>query len=111
MSKGSIAHETDAQIVVAGSIEVRPEDQEQFFDVLRAHVPRVLHKEGCLAYSFSMDLVNTSVVRMSELWLDLPSLQKHLSSDEFQDTLKQLAGIEFLDRRVYRFEISEATAL
>jgi quinol monooxygenase YgiN len=48
---------------------------------------------------------------VSELWRDLQSLDQHLASDEFKNTLDQLAGVEILDRRVYRFNVLNAAAI
>jgi len=111
MNESAPENEARAQITIAGQITVRAEDQDRLVNVLRHHVPEVRRKEGCLAYSFAVDVLEPGVIRMSELWRDLPSLERHLTSDEFQDTLKQLADIEFIDRRVHRFDISGASAI
>jgi quinol monooxygenase YgiN len=111
MNEDALENETTAQIAIAGQITVRAEDQDRLVNALRHHVPEARRKDGCLAYSFAIDVLEPGVIRMSELWRELPSLERHLTSNEFQDTLKQLADIEFIDRRVHRLDISGAMAI
>jgi quinol monooxygenase YgiN len=50
--------------VVTGYVKVAPKDRAAFVAVLRAHVPRALKKDGCIAYAFAADLLDPNVVRM-----------------------------------------------
>jgi quinol monooxygenase YgiN len=64
-------------VVVAGYIKVAPEDREAFVKLLQAPVPRVRKTDGCIAYTFAVDVVDPNVVRMSEAWRDQQSLETH----------------------------------
>jgi quinol monooxygenase YgiN len=47
--------------------------------------------DGCVAYTFAIDVVDPNVVRMSESRRDQQSLETHLAGDEFQGVQKELA--------------------
>jgi quinol monooxygenase YgiN len=49
------------------------------------------------------------VVRMSEVWRDQKALATHLADDEFQATMKELAGVEIVARNVQKYEVSSTT--
>jgi quinol monooxygenase YgiN len=98
-----------ANIVVVGYIRVAPADRDNFINVLQLHVPRVREKDGCIAYSFSADFLDPNVVRVSELWQDLRSLEEHLASEEFLSTLNELSQVEFLERSVQRYDVTVGT--
>jgi quinol monooxygenase YgiN len=102
---------TIPRIVVTGYIKVAPKDREAFVKMLQAHVPRVRRKDGCIAYAFAADVLDPDVVRMSEAWRDLQSLEAHLADEEFQGVLKELAHIEFIERRVQRYDASSVTEI
>jgi quinol monooxygenase YgiN len=99
------------RIVVAGYVKVAPKNREAFVKVLHAHVPRVRKKDGCVAYVFAADVLDPDVVRMSEVWRDLRSLEAHLADDEFQGVLKELAQIEFIERSVQRYDVSSVAEI
>jgi quinol monooxygenase YgiN len=96
-------------IVVAGHIKVASKDREALVKVLQAHVPRVRKKDGCVAYTFAVDVVEPNVVRMSEAWRDQQSLETHLADDEFQGVQKELAHVKFIERSVQRYDVSSVT--
>jgi quinol monooxygenase YgiN len=98
-------------IVVAGYIKVAPEDREALVKVLQAHVPRVRKKDGCIAYTLAVDVVEPNVVRMSEAWRDQPTLETHIAGEEFQGVQKELVHIKFIERSVQRYDVSSATEI
>ena len=109
MTSSHNAGKASANIVVAGYMRVAPTDRDTFIKVLQRHVPRVLEKGGCIAYSFSADFLDPNVVRVSELWRDLRSLEAHLASEEFLSTLNELSQVEFLERSVQRYNVTLGT--
>jgi quinol monooxygenase YgiN len=96
-------------VVVTGYVRVAFKDREVFIRVLQAHIPRVLKKDGCIAYAFATDVLDLNMLRMSEAWRDQKSLDAHLADDEFQATLKELAQVEIIARHVQRYEVSSTT--
>jgi quinol monooxygenase YgiN len=98
--------EANPSVVVAGYIKVARKDREALVKVLQAHVPRVRKKDGCIAYTFAVDVVDPNVVRMSEAWRDRQSLETHLVDDEFQGVREELVDIEFIERSVQRYDVS-----
>jgi quinol monooxygenase YgiN len=42
-------------------------------------------EKGCIDYAFSIDINNPNMLRISELWEDLKSLQDHLETKHVED--------------------------
>jgi quinol monooxygenase YgiN len=101
--------QANPRVIVAGYVKVAPRDREALVKVLQAHVPRVQSKDGCIAYTFAVDVMDPDMVRMSEAWRDRQSLERHLADDEFQAVQKQLVHIEFVGRSVQRYDVSSVT--
>ena len=99
----------NSSVVVAGYVRVASKDREAFVKVLQAHVPRVRKKDGCIAYAFAVDVVDSNIVRMSETWRDQQSLETHLADDEFQGVQRELVHVEFIERSVQRYDVSSVT--
>jgi quinol monooxygenase YgiN len=62
--------EANPSFVLAGYMKVAPKDRATSVKVLQPHVPRIRKKDGCIAYTFAVDVVDTHVVRMIEAWRD-----------------------------------------
>lgn len=102
-------NKVNPSVVVTGYVRVAPKDREAFVKVLRAHVLRVRKKDGCLAYAFAFDVVDSNMVRMSETWRDQQSLAAHLADDEFKEVQRELVHVEFIERSVQRYDVSSVT--
>jgi quinol monooxygenase YgiN len=57
-------------------------------------------EEGCLSYQLFVDVSNKNVLIMVEEWESPEALQKHTSSELFQNTMKQLAEVQEKDMEV-----------
>jgi quinol monooxygenase YgiN len=100
---------TDPRIVVTGYLKVVAEDRDAFVKLLQPHVQRTRQKEGCIAYAFASDIPDPSIIRMSEAWRDLKSLETHLADDEFQAVLTETSKFRIVERNVQRYEVSSTT--
>ena len=49
------------------------------------------------------------MIRLSEAWRDLKSLEAHLADDEFRGVMMEVAKFRILERSVQRYEVSSTT--
>lgn len=85
-------------IVVLGTIVVEPRDRQALLSIIRHDISLVRAKPGCLTYAFAQDVLDESVVHMTEIWADQASLSHHLASDGFRDTMNKARALAITSR-------------
>ncbi|KXF56463.1 hypothetical protein AXA44_34550 [Rhodococcus sp. SC4] len=61
--------------------------------------------EGNVYYSFAIDVVDDTVFRMAEAWVDREALETYMRTDGFQQTLIELREITILERVANSFDV------
>lgn len=65
-------------VIVAGWIDVAPEDRERFLEMRHDAVLHTRDEPGCIDYVFSADPIDSARVRLFERWEDRGALDAHL---------------------------------
>ena len=88
-------------IRVIASISVKASEREAFLNIFKANVPRVLHEEGCIEYSATVDFptdvpvqeTNANVVTVIEKWESFPHLEAHFSAPHMLEYKSKVEGM------------------
>lgn len=78
-------------IVVNAVIEADLATLEQLREPLLVMQEASRVEAGCLDYTFSVELANPEVIRITERWIDMASLQAHFATPHmgmFQDAMR-----------------------
>ena len=67
----------ESQIVVVGRVRFPPERVKDILPHLKAMVEATRRLDGCIYYDVAEDLFEPGLIRISELWPDRASLQRH----------------------------------
>ena len=71
---------TEEMVVILGTIRVPPEN----LAAARAAIERIVcgsrAEAGCLEYSYSVDVLDPEIVRITERWTDRAALDQHFRS-------------------------------
>lgn len=67
-------------IVVNAKAKANNEDFIKLKKIINDLEIETLKEKGCIDYAFSIDLNNPNVMRITELWENLESLQNHLKT-------------------------------
>ncbi len=67
-------------IVVNAKAKSNNNDIIKLKNIINDLEQETLKERGCIDYAFSVDLNNPDVLRITELWVDLKSLQDHLKT-------------------------------
>ena len=65
-------------------------------------------EKGCIDYAFSVDINDENVLRITELWKDLKSLQNHLKTKHVNDFRAEMEKNP-LEIQAHFFKASEIT--
>lgn len=67
-------------LIVAGTFRVPPSALDDF----RPHMLRMMQasraEDGCIAYSYAMDVAEPGLIRVFEVWRDQAALDAHLNT-------------------------------
>ncbi len=96
-------------IIVAGYIDVDPEDREEFLASRQENIARSRREEGCVEYAFSADSSDASRVRVFEIWESSSLLEAHL--ERRTPAQKGVPGTPPRARELYRYEVGSAGPL
>lgn len=79
------------QVLITGTIEVRPVQREALLEAVRPLVERTRRDEiGCLEYAFTGDTVDAGRVVVLERWEDEAALAAHFLHDNMAATRRAL---------------------
>jgi quinol monooxygenase YgiN len=98
-------------VIVAGTFRVPPENLDALMTPLRAVVAATLAEEGCLTYSYGVDVMEPGLIRVFEIWRDQACLTAHFLSPHMKTWQADRAALGFFDRQIKSYEISSESVL
>lgn len=98
-------------VLVAGTIRVPPEN----LDALRPHMAKMLAasraEDGCLVYSYAVDVEDPGLIRVFEAWRDRAALAAHAEAPHLAEWRASWAALGVSDRRLSLYEVAAETPL
>ena len=91
-------------IVVAGTIDVAPEQRDAYLESRKEAMLAARGEEGCVDFAFSADLADAGRVRLFEIWESHEALETHLAP--MRAAGNPAGAIPVLDRSVSLYDIS-----
>lgn len=68
----------NAKVAVLGTLKFPPEQVPYILPHLKKLLEASRLHDGCIAYDAAVDCVEPGVIRVSEMWTDQMSLQRHI---------------------------------
>lgn len=96
-------------IVVNVAVEIDPEHLPAIKDGIAAMEIASRAEEGCLDYTFSVELNNTSRLRITEKWETMDALTAHFSAAHMDAFKALLASYPPKGMEAYFYEAEEVT--
>jgi quinol monooxygenase YgiN len=98
-------------VIIAGTVRVPPENLARF----RPHMERMLAasraEDGCLAYSYAVDVEDPGLIRIFEAWRDQAALDAHFKTPHLADWRAAWPQFGVSDRRLVAYETASERAL
>lgn len=98
-------------IAVLGSFRFPPEAVEQARPLMREVIEATVAEPGCRAYSYSEDVAEPGLFRVTELWDSRGRLDAHFETSHMRAWIEQRAALGFFDRQVAVHEITSTEEL
>ena len=100
-----------AKVAVLGTFRFPPDRIPEVLAPLKALVDATYKNDGCIAYDVAEDLYDKGLIRMSELWPDHESLQKHLQAPHIEPWRRAVSELGLIDREFMVYDITNAKKL
>jgi quinol monooxygenase YgiN len=96
-------------IVIAGEVDLPPENREPALAGAKALIDMALAEPGCRHYAWTADPHDAGRVHVFEEWDSAEELQEHLEGEAYLGMLGHLAGYSILNAntRKYRCDLQE----
>ena len=95
-----------AKIAVFGILRFPPENIKKVLPHLKELVSKTYKNDGCIAYDVAEDPFDAGLIRFSELWPNIESLNKHLKAPHIDPWRKKAKEHGLIERKFTSFEIS-----
>jgi quinol monooxygenase YgiN len=86
-------------------------DSDGIHEVIRIMGEETRKESGCLKYVFSVDINDSTIVRIFEQWESYEALETHFKSAHMAAFQKSLAGIEMKSMDVKAYEVNKEVPL
>jgi quinol monooxygenase YgiN len=73
----------DKTIVVNVEMDWGKENIQEIYEILQNHVEITLAEEGCEEFNFAIDINNPNIIRATEVWTNMKSLENHFKTENF----------------------------
>lgn len=98
-------------VIVAGTVRVPPENLEAFRPHMAAMLAASRGEDGCLAYSYAIDVEEPGLIRVFEVWRDRAALDAHFQAPHLADWRAAWPALGVSDRRLSLYEVAAETPL
>lgn len=93
-------------LIVAGTVRIDPTK----FAIARVEMAKMIAasrvEDGCFGYSYAIDVVDPSLVRVFEVWRDRAALDAHFQTPHIVAWRATWAEIGISERRLESYEVS-----
>ena len=94
-------------IVVVGSFRIPPSMIEVVRPVMEAMITASRAEEGCIEYSYALDVLDEGLVRVSEKWRDREALEAHFRTAHIAEWRAQDSALAVSERDLTAHETDD----
>ena len=98
-------------LFIAGTVRVPAENLERFKPHMLAMLTASRAEDGCLEYSYAVDVAEPGLVRIFEAWRDQAALDAHFQTPHMATWRSHWPEFQVSDRRLTLYEIAAERAL
>lgn len=93
-------------LIIAGTVRVPPENLDAFKPHMIAMLTATRAEDGCLAYSYAVDVEDPGLIRVYEAWRDAAALEAHFKAPHLADWRASWPKYGVSDRKLFAYEVA-----
>lgn len=98
-------------IVVAGTVRIDPAGLPGARSVMQTMIAASRAEDGCIEYSYSIDVLDPGLVRIYEVWRDREALQAHFKAPHLDQWRAAWPQLGIRDRKLELIEVASTSPL
>lgn len=98
-------------IIVAGTVRIDPSKLAGAREIMERMIKASRAEDGCGAYSYSIDVLDPSVVHVFEMWRDKETLQKHFQMPHLAEWRAAWPSFGITERKLAMYEAGSGSPL
>lgn len=95
-------------LLITGTFRIRPEKFLEARPVMEAMILASRAEDGCVDYSYAVDLLDNGLVHVAEAWRDQKALDAHFASDHIARWRATWPSLGITDRDLTLHEVSSS---
>ena len=93
-------------VIVAGTVRAPEERIAQFKPHMEAMLAASRAEDGCLAYSYAVDVLDPGLIRVFEAWRDEAALKAHFATPHMAEWRAAWPQFGVAERRLTLYEVA-----
>ena len=93
-------------ILIAGTVRVPPENLDAFRPHMEAMLAASRAEDGCLEYSYAVDVADTGLIRVFEAWRDQAAIDAHFQTPHMAAWRAAWPSFGVSDRRLFAYDVA-----
>lgn len=98
-------------ILIIGTVRITEEGLEQARPVMQRMIEASRAEDGCIAYSYSTDVLDPTLIHVTEAWRDKPALEAHFQTPHLAEWRACWAELGINTRNLRLYETDEGAPL
>jgi quinol monooxygenase YgiN len=94
-------------ILVVGTVRLPPEKLAEARPVMARMIAASRAENGCIDYAYAEDVLDPGLIRVTELWRDRDTLERHFQTDHIAAWRATWPALGIADRNLRRYEVGE----
>ncbi|MCB8875037.1 putative quinol monooxygenase [Acidisoma silvae] len=94
-------------LLIIGTIRLPPEKRAEARPVMRRMVERSLAEDGCEAYAYAEDVLQPGLIRVTEIWRDQASLDRHFATPHLAEWRASWPALGIHDRKLAVYDAGQ----
>lgn len=91
-------------IVITGTVRISPGALERARPAMERMIRASREEEGCIAYSYGVDVLDPDLIHVSEKWESRDALAAHFNSPHMAEWRNTISQVGLTDRDLRLFE-------
>lgn len=93
-------------ILVAGTVRLPPENLARFRPHMQAMLDASRGEDGCLEYSYAVDVADPGLIRVFEAWRDQAAIEAHVRTSHMATWRAVWPDFGVSDRRLFAYDVA-----
>jgi len=98
-------------ILILGTVKLAPDKLGGALKAMERMVSASRAEEGCMAYSYAQDLLDSETIHVIEMWRDREAVQDHLATPHIAEWRRVMGSLGLNGRDLKMFETDEGAPI